>query len=539
MHGRPLVHELTLCVLVLAALAYAWLFSQVSVPNERTRIYLTAALVDDGTLSVDHSLKRFGRVLDLARHEGRNYTDKAPGASFLAVPVYAAARWLHPAEVVTIQHLVNLVRTWLMLPFALAGFVLLRRLLDALAVAPATRDVVSLGYALGTPALHYGTAFYGHVIVATLLLATLTLLHAAGTFSGSNVPSRRRRVLLGLAGACAGLMGLTEYQAIVAAALCALPILLGSRRLEGLALYALGAAPFAAALLAYNAHCFGGPFELSYHHLASRELQDVHGFGLAGATYPSLAALGGLSFSLHRGLFTTAPLLGLGLIGLVRERRALSRGAWLGALAITLYFVLIVASSSVWHGGWAFGPRLLIPIMPLLAVFAALFVERAGAPLVRGLAAAAAIVGVAYNGLVQVTVSELPPSVLRPIADVARPVLEAGTPAPNLACKLGPWTLANLWPALLLGLALALFLAWRAPEASPRRRHLRALSSLAAAVLAVGGLWLQPPANTDAQRVRWQQFARGWSAQETSCHEPLPKPKPAPKPRGTKHERKP
>ena len=72
------------------------------------------------------------------------------------------------------------------------------------------------------------------------------------------------------------------------------------------------ASMLAAALLAYNTRCFGGPFELSYHHLAAKQLQDMHGFGLAGATYPSLEALGGLSFSLHRGLFTTAPLLALG-----------------------------------------------------------------------------------------------------------------------------------------------------------------------------------------------------------------------------------
>jgi hypothetical protein len=511
--------ELTWCALVLAALSYAWLFSSAGAPNERTRLYLTASLVDEGSLAIDGSLKRFGKVLDLARHDQRTFTDKAPGSSLLAVPAYGALRLFRPAASITSHELVSLGRTWVMLPFALLGFVLLRRLLDGVGVSAAARDLVSVGYALGSPAFHYGTAFYGHVLVSTLLIATLLLLLRAGVLGGAAVSTARRRTLLVAAGACAGLMGLTEYQAIVASLLCALPIVLAPRgaRVESLVAYGLGALPFAAALLVYNALCFGGPFELSYHHLAAKRLQDLHGFGLAGATYPTAAALGGLSFSLHRGLVPTAPLLALGVVGLFSERRRMPRGLWTCALGIVLYFVLIVASSSVWFGGWAFGPRLLIPILPLLALAAALLLDRADSLAMRALAGAAAVFGVLYNGLVQLTFGELPLSARRPLADSVRPMLEAGVVSPNLACKLEPLSLANLWPAALLGAALVVTLALRAPEATRARRAARALVSLVAPALVLAILWRQPPTITPPQLASWVGMTRKFVAQETRC----------------------
>ena len=109
--------ELGLVLLVLFVTSYAWMFSRVSVPNERTRVYLTMALVDHGTLAIDAPLRRFGSVYDLAQFRGRYFTDKAPGTSFLAVPIYAFVRlWSEPNDW-DIVELCNLFRTWLILPF--------------------------------------------------------------------------------------------------------------------------------------------------------------------------------------------------------------------------------------------------------------------------------------------------------------------------------------------------------------------------------------------------------------------------------------
>src|SRR5688572_7278335 len=75
------LREAGLAALVLFVSSYAWMFSRVSVPNERTRAYLTMAIVDHGSFAVDEPLRRFGSVYDLAQFGGHYFTDKAPGAS--------------------------------------------------------------------------------------------------------------------------------------------------------------------------------------------------------------------------------------------------------------------------------------------------------------------------------------------------------------------------------------------------------------------------------------------------------------------------
>ncbi len=483
------LRELALALLVLSLSSYAWLFSAVSAPNERTRLYLAVALVDEGTLQVDTQLKRFGRVFDLAQHDGHYFTDKAPGSSFLAAPIYALARIAHEPTDFRVEELVNLVRTWLMLPMGLLGFLLLRALLRRLHTVDWAIDVASLGFALGTVAFHYGTAFYGHVLVSTLLLAALWFMARAGLFSEE--PRTRARYLgnsLG-AGLCAGLMGFTEYQAIAVAALLCVVFAFAPRalRLPGLAAYTLGGLPFAVALLVYNQHAFGGPFELSYHHLVGKQLQELHGFGLAGATVPTWQAFSG--------------------------------GLWLAMLLSVLYFVGIVSSSSVWAGGWAFGPRLLVPITPLLALAAARLLHAHHHTLLRAFAGASVAFAVGYHGLMQLTFPELPPSHTRPVADLARPLLEANLVAPNLACKVGQLGTLTLWPAWLLMLAVVAYVLTRGPEKSAKVLAMRGVGSLGVAALALLGLWVQAPSNDAKSRRKWVERVEGFEAREQSCRE--------------------
>jgi hypothetical protein len=538
------LRELGFAVLVLVVSSYAWMFSRVSVPNERTRAYLTVAIVDHGTLQVDEPLRRFGSIYDLARFDGHYFTDKAPGSSLLAVPIYAAVRIATKPSDWDIVSLCNLFRTWLMLPFGLAGFLLLRSLLRTLGVSSGAITVTSLAFSLGSPMLHYSNAFYGHVLVTVLVLGALRCLSAAGLLAprelaaaSGGVPGAladarsgtplRRFGALGGAGACAGLAGLIEYQAIVLAVVLAVPILFARPRriLPYLAAYGLGAIPFAAALLGYNASAFGGPFELSYQHLVAKSLQELHGFGLAGATSPSIDVLHAMLTSDHRGLLTTAPFLAFGLFALPFVFTRLPSALWIAALLGTLYFVLIVASSSVWFGGWSFGLRLLIPILGFLAVGAAAgFDLLARVPGAQMLVRAAALFSVLYHALVAVTFPELPPEFERPLPDAVLPMLQAGLVAPNLGCKiigLAPWSL------LPLGLALTVvagFLIWPGPSdllpartVKDRIRALQATTTVIVACAALSVLWRAEPSRPERERARWVRMARGWSDGETQC----------------------
>jgi hypothetical protein len=525
------MREALLCALVLLQLAYSWMYSEISVPNERTRVYLTIALVDHATLAIDEPVRRFGRVFDLASFRGHYFTDKAPGASLMAVPVYGFARLWRPAAAFSVVDVINLVRTYLMVPIGLLGFVVLRSLLRALGVSEPSVDVSSLGFSLGSPMLHYSGAFYSHAIVAVLALGSLRCLAWAGvlvgggtrtgagtgtgTSTGCSWGRRRAFGVLG-AGACAGLCGLTEYQAVVLAVLLGLPIVLnrGSSWFRDLALFALGGAPFAGALLAYNACAFGAAFALSYQHLVGATLQDLHGEGLVGATHPHWEAMAGLLLSEHRGLLLTAPLLGLGLLTLAFGTRFVPRALWFTLTSSLVYFVLIVASSSVWYGGWSFGPRLLVPVMGLLAVAVALFMDawRSHA-VVQMLCRAGAVVGVLYQHAVHATFPELPPSFARPLPDSALPLFRAGLAAPNLACKLiglGPHTWAPL--AVLVAGTVAILVC-----RGLAGRRLVTWASLVTAGSVFALLAAAQPSIDGSEQQQWLRQVRAWQSTERRC----------------------
>lgn len=159
----------------ITCVAWSWIPLTISVPNERTRAYLTMALVERGSLQVDAEVARFGRVIDLAKHDGHYYTDKAPGSSLLGVPVYALARALAPNAQWSATDVLALLRRALMLPVALLGLFALQRLLIALGVSAASATLAAVAWPLGTTALHYAGALLGHHLVAVALVVSMWL----------------------------------------------------------------------------------------------------------------------------------------------------------------------------------------------------------------------------------------------------------------------------------------------------------------------------------------------------------------------------
>lgn len=71
---------------------------QVLAPNERSRIYLSLALVDSGTIAVNEQIDAYGTPFDIAKRGDNFYSDKAPGSSFLAAPAFALYRVLNLGE---------------------------------------------------------------------------------------------------------------------------------------------------------------------------------------------------------------------------------------------------------------------------------------------------------------------------------------------------------------------------------------------------------------------------------------------------------
>ncbi len=114
-----------------------------------------------------------------------------------------------------------------------------------------------------------------------------------------------------------------------------------------------------AALAVSQAIRFGSPFESGRHGLYSHVI------------VPGLDLLA-LLVSPGRSLWWTSPVLLGAFIGWRQFRRRVPAAAWF-CVAMVATRMLFVATRSDWWGGWALGPRFLIPIIPfaLLPIVAA------------------------------------------------------------------------------------------------------------------------------------------------------------------------
>jgi len=140
------------------------------------------------------------------------------------------------------------------------------------------------------------------------------------------------------------------------------------QRARGLArpLLAFGA-PLAGAgalIAAYNLVRYGHPLETGY--LPEESFSGVWWQGILGQL-----------ISPGRGLLLYTPVLWLALptiATLWRRHRAEAIQAW----SITLFHLLLYGKWFMWHGGYAWGPRFMIPALPFLVVALAPAIEWAG-----------------------------------------------------------------------------------------------------------------------------------------------------------------
>ena len=497
-------------------LAYTSMFEEITVPNERTRVYLSAALVDNHAITIDAAVKRFGRTTDLAKYKKHYYTDKAPGSSMAGALLYGVVRIFTPKESWSVESIIRLMRLGLMLPFGVLGCILLYRTLALFHIGQTASDLTVLAWILGTAAFHYSTAFYGHQIAAVLLLLSFHLI-----FRGDKERTALSWKRLITAGAAAGFAGLTEYQSLIPCVLLTAFAVRNHRKSPKLiAGFLVGALPFALIFLAYHKAAFGGFFALPYEHLISKSLQSMHTKGIAGVFLPRPEAIFGSLLSLHRGLLITSPVFFAVPFGLYRMARQQQTAAAVLIGTISVYYLVFIFSAEAWFGGWAFGPRLLVPVMgcamiPVAFALDALPMESISAALFRGSIAA----GILYNQAVHLVFPEPPENALNPIMDLVVPALRAGVLSPNRAAELtgrpGLWT--TVIPLFATAIVLG-FIFSRGCNAQPRCRCLRnsavgiaVLSVLIAVIVAVGPVWSKRKTDkfihwmTDMQRREFPQ----------------------------------
>jgi hypothetical protein len=340
-------------VLILVALAALPVISLTG-PQDRTRYELTRHLVLGHTLTVEPTL------FDRAVFDGRSYSDKAPGMSFLAVPAFQLER---------VAGIAKAPREWK--PEGDLSLWLMRVLTSGVLFLAACFLVGRLGEHLVPGAGAFTAATFGVATLAAPLAPTFFEHDAAAAFAIGAFACAwlgRGRGALVAAGLCAGTAALFQY----AAAIVALVLVVYCARRAGW--FVLGLIPPAVALGAYDWIAFGSPFHLSYRYVANPFAERQH-HGFFGIGVPTLGGLREVLVG-NRGLLVFSPVAVAAATGLWLLYRRGERREALVAIVVTAAFVLLAAGYFLPYGGGSPGPRFLGPALPFLALGLPLALDR-------------------------------------------------------------------------------------------------------------------------------------------------------------------
>jgi uncharacterized membrane protein len=221
--------------------------------------------------------------------------------------------------------------------------------------------LVALGFGLGTNAWPAASqALWGHeTVLAGLALAVLCLAPETGRLKTSR---------LWIAAAGLGIAGAARYQVAPVIVLLACSVIVRRRRARDV-LTLLPIAACAAAMVGLNLAWFGHPLGAMVELEAALHPR-IHGVSGPISDAPLTGALG-LLVSPSRGLLIFSPvvLVALAGFGAMRKEGWRSDLRWC-ALAAAAQMALY-ACYSVWWGGYTYGPRYLIDVLPLLTPLAA------------------------------------------------------------------------------------------------------------------------------------------------------------------------
>jgi len=225
----------------------------------------------------------------------------------------------------------------------------------------------SLLVALSTPLFAYSSWFFSEPLAAAILLAAAWALFGITAETPISLP---RASLAGL------LLGLALW--VRPAHALALPVFLlailvreRGRGIRAAAAVAAVAGVFGAAYLLRNQALFGSFFDFGYPAAAEG------GKRLNSFETPLSTGLAGFLFSPGKSLFLFALPLLLAMPGVVRLARR-NRGLAVIAGLTPVVYVLFYARYTQWEGGYCYGPRYLLPVIPLLALGLGPMLEEGG-----------------------------------------------------------------------------------------------------------------------------------------------------------------
>jgi hypothetical protein len=414
------------------------------------------SLAERGTMALEGSPTwqfALPRLVDVwVGPDGHTYARNAPGTCLTAAAVYAALAHTVGLRYETHFDLASTLVVFLTTCVASAlTSLLLYRVARRSTGSPIGAACVASAYSFGTLAFPYSGALYQHQAAAPFFFGALALGLARLLDGGERRSDPLvQGLLLGLGTAFS-----FAYAAIAAAT--ALHLLWPPRRTRTL-LFAAGAALGVAPLLYLNARYYGGALTTVYQ--AARDYQ------VTTLEVSWDAVVRRLHFYLTdptTGVFFYCPILLLALPGLALLPRELTREKRAVALGAVLVLAHLLVVSGI--GALQFGPRLLLPLLPFLALGLVPY-WTPGHPL-SGRPMRAAFLLLLGLSVLFCTLGALGTTVFRDVArwnawyvylHALRPPPPEGMPVYNLTVYRFPLRPVLAWAAL----AAAALYAWRA-----------------------------------------------------------------------------
>jgi len=410
-------------------------------PNEDVRLYMTAALVDEGTYEISAIRRRWGWTNDAAcvdtgddgslvpcegpmrQHtpegDGRRYFSvKAPLASWLGVPGYALYRWVKgDAEPELVEALWWTRVSASVLPM-LFFFYFFHGFLGRLTRSPIIRDAVYVATALGSVLLGYALLFVSHSQSAATAFGAFMILAAA-----RRTPARRPgHGLAFLAGLLAASTTALEYPCVLVTALLCLQSLFALHWSRWIA-FGLGALLPTLMVMHFQDAAFGSALSPGHLFVENPAFRTIHEGGFFGMGELQSAAAWKLLFHPRLGLFALTPLFAFAFLGVVPAfRRPGQRLEAAVGTAIVVAMYLAVIFLANWDGGWVIGPRYLMVIFPFVACGAAIGLDSIASDSARArrvahaLALGTAAASLVLSGFLSLYYPHLPPELDWPLA---------------------------------------------------------------------------------------------------------------------------
>ncbi len=290
------------------------------------------------------------------------YTKKAPGISFITAPLIWLGHVIPGLNAVHVGLLTNALVT------ALTASLLFIWLTD-LGYSHATATITALGYGLCTIAWVYARMFWESSMLALCFLVAVWAVYPIQAQSKIQNP-KSKIAWCGLAMA----IGLTlRFETVIAILLVGLYIFarsgfvirygylpstsISNTDYKSKILYIAPILLTIFGLLYFNLTRFGSLSETGY----TKEILFQHTW--IGAF--------GLLFSPGRGLFIYAPFMGLFFFGIRSAWQRLPHAYFILIVTLCLFYWIFYGSWYAWGGTWGWGPRFLLPILPLLMLFVA------------------------------------------------------------------------------------------------------------------------------------------------------------------------